>query len=97
LMPNPKTGTVTMDIKKAVDDVKAGKIDFKVDKTGIIHASVAKSSFDNQKILENAKELLTTVIKLKPSSSKGTYVRSIYMSSTMSYGIQVDPKSIVSA
>ena len=97
LMPNPKTGTVTMDIKKAVDDVKAGKIDFKVDKTGIIHAAVAKTSFDNQKILDNAKELLTMVMKLKPSASKGTYVKSIYMSSTMSYGIQVDPKSIVSA
>lgn len=97
LMPNPKTGTVTMDIKKAVDDVKAGKIDFKVDKTGIIHASVAKSSFDQQKIVDNAKELLTTIIKLKPAAAKGTYVRSIYMSSTMSPGIQVDPKSIVSA
>lgn len=96
LMPNPKTGTVTMDIKKAVDDVKAGKIDFKVDKTGIIHASVAKSSFDQQKIVDNAKELLTTIIKLKPAASKGTYVRSIYMSSTMSPGIQIDPKSIVS-
>lgn len=96
LMPNPKTGTVTMDIKKAVDDVKAGKIDFKVDKTGIIHASVAKSSFDQQKIVDNAKELLTTIIKLKPAASKGTYVRSIYMSSTMSPGVQIDPKSIVS-
>jgi len=96
LMPNPKTGTVTMDIKKAVDDVKAGKIDFKVDKTGIIHASVAKSSFDQQKIVDNAKELLTTIIKLKPAAAKGTYVRSIFMSSTMSPGIQVDPKSIVS-
>ena len=97
LMPNPKTGTVTMDIKKAVDDVKAGKIDFKVDKTGIIHASVAKSSFDDQKIIENARELLTTIIKLKPSAAKGTYVKSIFMSSTMSYGIQIDPKSISSA
>ena len=97
LMPNPKTGTVTMDIKKAVDDVKAGKIDFKVDKTGIIHASVAKSSFDQQKIVDNAKELLTTIIKLKPAAAKGTYVRSIFMSSTMSPGIQIDPKSIVSA
>lgn len=94
LMPNPKTGTVTMDIDKAVKDVKAGKIDFKVDKTGIIHASVAKTSFDNKKILENAKELIQTVIKLKPSSAKGTYVKSIFMSSTMSYGIQVDPKSV---
>ncbi len=97
LMPNPKTGTVTMDIKKAVDDVKAGKIDFKVDKTGIIHASVAKSSFDDQKIIENARELLTTIIKLKPTAAKGTYVKSIFMSSTMSYGIQIDPKSISSA
>lgn len=97
LMPNPKTGTVTMDIQKAVDDVKAGKIDFKVDKTGIIHASVAKSSFDQQKIVDNAKELLTTIIKLKPAAAKGTYVRSIFMSSTMSPGIQIDPKSIVSA
>jgi len=94
LMPNPKTGTVTMDIVKAINDVKAGKIDFKVDKTGIIHASVAKTSFDNKKILENAKELIQTVIKLKPSSAKGTYVKSIFMSSTMSYGIQVDPKSV---
>lgn len=97
LMPNPKTGTVTMDIKKAVDDVKAGKIDFKVDKTGIIHASVAKSSFDQQKIVDNARELLTTIIKLKPAAAKGTYVRSIFLSSTMSAGIQIDPKSIVSA
>jgi len=97
LMPNPKTGTVTMDIKKAVDDVKAGKIDFKVDKTGIIHASVAKYSFDDQKIIENAKELLSTIIKLKPSAAKGTYVKSIFMSSTMSYGIQIDPKSLASA
>lgn len=94
LMPNPKTGTVTMDIAKAINDVKAGKIDFKVDKTGIIHASVAKSSFDNKKIVDNAKELIQTVIKLKPSSAKGTYVKSIFVSSTMSYGIQVDPKSV---
>jgi large subunit ribosomal protein L1 len=94
LMPNPKTGTVTMDVVKAINDVKAGKIDFKVDKTGIIHASVAKQSFDNQKIVDNAKELISTVLKLKPSAAKGTYVKSIYMSSTMSYGIQVDPKSV---
>jgi len=94
LMPNPKTGTVTMDIAKAINDVKAGKIDFKVDKTGIIHASVAKTSFENKKIVDNAKELIQTVIKLKPSSAKGTYVKSIFMSSTMSYGIQVDPKSV---
>jgi large subunit ribosomal protein L1 len=94
LMPNPKTGTVTMDIGKAVKEVKAGKIDFKVDKFGIIHASVAKASFDKDKIVENAKELLLTVIKLKPSSAKGTYIKSIYLSSTMSPGIQVEPKSI---
>jgi len=94
LMPNPKTGTVTMDIGKAVKEVKAGKIDFKVDKFGIIHASVAKASFDKDKIIENAKELLLTVIKLKPSSAKGTYIKSIYLSSTMSPGIQVEPKSV---
>jgi large subunit ribosomal protein L1 len=94
LMPNPKTGTVTMDIEKAVNDVKAGKIDFKVDKTGIIHASVAKTSFDQSQILENAKELIQMVVKLKPAAAKGTYIKSIYMSSTMSYGILVDPKSV---
>ncbi len=94
LMPNPKTGTVTMDIAKAVNEVKAGKIDFKVDKTGIIHASVAKTSFDDKMILDNAKELIQTIIKLKPAAAKGTYVRSIYMSSTMSYGVQIDPKSV---
>ena len=94
LMHNPKTGTVTMDIGKAVKEVKTGKIDFKVDKFGIIHASVAKASFDKEKIVENAKELLQTVIKLKPSSSKGTYIKSIYLSSTMSPGIQVEPKSV---
>jgi large subunit ribosomal protein L1 len=94
LMPNPKTGTVTMEIGKAVKEVKAGKIDFRVDKFGIIHASVAKASFDKEKIVENAKELLQTVIKLKPSSAKGTYIKSIYLSSTMSPGIQVEPKSV---
>jgi len=94
LMPNPKTGTVTMDIGKAVKDVKAGKIDFKVDKFGIIHASVAKASFEKEKIVENAKELIQTVIKLKPASAKGTYVKSIYLSSTMSPSVQIDPKSI---
>lgn len=94
LMPNPKSGTVTMDIGKAVLEVKAGKIDFKVDKFGIIHASVAKVSFDNTKILENAKELVQTIIKLKPTAAKGTYVKSIYVSSTMSPGIQVEPKSV---
>jgi large subunit ribosomal protein L1 len=94
LMPNPKTGTVTMDIEKAVNDVKAGKIDFKVDKTGIIHASVAKVSFADSQILDNAKELIQMVVKLKPAAAKGTYIKSIYMSSTMSYGILVDPKSV---
>ena len=90
LMPNPKTGTVTMDIAKAVNDVKAGKIDFKVDKTGIIHASIGKTSFDADKIHGNSLELLQNIIKLKPSSSKGTYVKSISMSSTMSPGINID-------
>jgi large subunit ribosomal protein L1 len=94
LMPNPKTGTVTMEIGKAVKDVKAGKIDFKVDKYGIIHSSVAKVSFDKDKILDNTRELIQTVIKLKPASAKGTYIRSIYLSSTMSPGVQVEPKSV---
>ncbi|NNC82774.1 MAG: 50S ribosomal protein L1 [Flavobacteriales bacterium] len=94
LMPNPKTGTVTMDIGKAVQDVKAGKIDFRVDKYGIVHAAVGKVSFDAKKIEENARELLQTLIKLKPSASKGTYVKSIYMSSTMSPSIQIDPKTV---
>jgi len=94
LMPNPKTGTVTMDVAKAVKDVKGGKIDFKVDKTGIIHASVGKSSFDADKIEGNAHELLQTIIKLKPTTAKGTYIKSIYMSSTMSPGIEVDAKSV---
>ena len=94
LMPNPKTGTVTMDVAKAVKDVKGGKIDFKVDKTGIIHASVGKSSFDADKIEGNANELLQTIIKLKPTTAKGTYIKSIYMSSTMSPSIEVDEKSI---
>ncbi len=94
LMPNPKTGTVTMDVGKAVKEVKAGKIDFKVDKFGIIHASVAKVSFDPVKIVENARELINTIVKLKPASAKGTYVKSIYMSSTMSPSIQVEPKSV---
>jgi large subunit ribosomal protein L1 len=95
LMPNPKTGTVTMDVAKAVTEVKAGKIDFKVDKYGIIHSSVAKASFDPVKIEENANELLQTLIKMKPSSAKGTYIKSIYMSSTMSPSIQVDAKSLI--
>ncbi len=94
LMPNPKTGTVTMEIGKAVKDVKAGKIDFKVDKFGIIHSSVAKASFDRDKIVENAETLISTVVKLKPASAKGTYVKSIYLSGTMSPSIQIDPKSV---
>lgn len=92
LMPNPKTGTVTMDIKKAVADVKGGKIDFKVDKTGIIHASIGKASFEPEKICDNADELLKTIIKLKPSTTKGVYVKSIFMSSTMSPSISIDTK-----
>lgn len=94
LMPNPKTGTVTMEIGKAVQEVKAGKIDFKVDKYGIIHASIGKVSFDQEKIIENAKELISTIIKLKPSSAKGTYMKSVFISSTMSPGIRIDQKSI---
>ena len=94
LMPNPKTGTVTMEVAKAVKEVKAGKIDFRVDKFGIIHASVAKASFEKDKIVENARELLHSVVKLKPASAKGTYIKSIYLSSTMSPGVQVEPKSI---
>jgi large subunit ribosomal protein L1 len=94
LMPNPKSGTVTMDIGKAVTEVKAGKIDFKVDKTGIIHTSVGKVSFTNDKIVENALELMHTLSKLKPSSSKGTYFQSVTISSTMSPGIKIDVKSI---
>ena len=92
LMPNPKTGTVTMDVAKAVTEVKAGKIDFKVDKTGIVHAAIGKVSFSAYKIQDNAQELLSTLIKLKPTSSKGTYVKSIFMSSTMSPSIAVDSK-----
>jgi len=94
LMPNPKTGTVTMDVAKAVEEVKAGKIDFKVDKYGIIHSSVGKASFEGVKIKENANELIQTLIKMKPSSAKGTYIKSIYLSSTMSPSIQVDTKSV---
>lgn len=94
LMPNPKSGTVTMEIGKAVSEVKQGKIDFKVDKYGIIHASIGKVSFEPHKIVENAKEFISTIIKLKPSSAKGTYVRSIYLSSTMSAGIKIDPKGL---
>lgn len=92
LMPNPKTGTVTMDIAKAVTDIKAGKIDFKVDKTGIIHASVGKVSFTADKIMDNANELIKTIVKLKPSGAKGIYIKSISMSSTMSPGIAIESK-----
>jgi large subunit ribosomal protein L1 len=95
LMPNPKTGTVTMDVGKAVEEVKAGKIDFKVDKYGNIHTSVGKASFEGSKIKENAFELITQLIKLKPSASKGTYIKSIFISSTMSPSIQIDAKSVV--
>lgn len=94
LMPNPKTGTVTMEVGKAVQEVKAGKIDFKVDKYGIINAAVAKVSFTPEKIFDNAKELISTVIKLKPAAAKGTYVKSVYISSTMSPGVQIDIKSV---
>ena len=95
LMPNPKSGTVTMDVGKAIADVKKGKIDFKVEKNGIIHASVAKVSFDAVKISENAQELIQTIIKLKPTAAKGTYVKSVYMSSTMGVGVEIDANSIV--
>ena len=94
LMPNPKTGTVTMDIAKAVTEVKAGKIDFKVDKYGIIHTSVGKVSFTPEQIVENAKEVVNTIIKLKPSAAKCTYLLSVYLSTTMSPGLQIDPKSV---
>ena len=94
LMPNPKTGTVTMDIAKAVQEVKAGKIDFKVDKYGIVDAGIAKVSFTSEKIYDNAKEVIQQIIKLKPAAAKGTYIKSIFLSSTMSPGVQVDPKSI---
>ena len=94
LMPNPKTGTVTMDVDKAVTEVKAGKIDFKVDKTGIVHAAIGKASFSADKIASNAKELLETLNKMKPSSSKGVYMKSIFMSSTMSPSVQLDPKTV---
>lgn len=94
LMPNPKTGTVTMEVGKAVADVKAGKIDFKVDKYGIIHSGVGKLSFEVDKLEDNARELLTTIIKLKPTATKGTYVKSVFLSSTMSPGIHIDVKSI---
>ena len=94
LMPNPKSGTVTMDVAKAVREVKQGKIDFEVDKAGIVHASIGKVSFSPEKIYENAKEFIQTIIKLKPAAAKGTYLKSIFISSTMSKGIKVDPKSV---
>ena len=94
LMPNPKSGTVTMEIGKAVSEVKAGKIDFKVDKYGIIHTSIGKNRFTAEQLTDNAREMLATVIKLKPTSAKGTYIKSIYLSTTMSPGVQVDPKSV---
>jgi large subunit ribosomal protein L1 len=94
LMPNPKSGTVTMDVAAAVREVKQGKIDFKVDKYGIVHTSIGKVSFDEQKIVENAREFMATIMKLKPSTAKGTYVKSIYLSTTMSKGVKVDTKSI---
>jgi large subunit ribosomal protein L1 len=93
LMPNPKTGTVTMDVAKAVTEVKAGKIDFKVDKTGVVHAAIGKVSFDAEKIAENANELIQTLIKMKPVAAKGTYIKSSFMSSTMSSGLALDVKS----
>ena len=94
LMPNPKSGTVTMEVGKAVQDVKAGKIDFKVDKYGIIHASVGKVSFSKEKISENANEVLQTLVRLRPSATKGTYIKSVYMSSTMSPGVRIESKSL---
>jgi len=94
LMPNPKTGTVTMEVGKAVQEVKSGKIDFKVDKTGIVHAGIGKVSFDANKIAENASEIIQTLIKLKPTAAKGTYIKSIHLSSTMSPAIALDPKAV---
>ncbi|NHF61608.1 50S ribosomal protein L1 [Flavobacteriaceae bacterium TP-CH-4] len=94
LMPNPKTGTVTMDIGKAVSEVKAGKIDFKVDKTGIVHAAIGKVSFSPDKIAGNARELLDTLMKMKPAAAKGVYMKSVFMSSTMSPSVQLDPKTV---
>ena len=94
LMPNPKSGTVTMDVAKAVREVKQGKIDFKVDKAGIVHTSIGKVSFPVEKMVGNAKEFINTIIKLKPSAAKGTYIKSIYLSSTMSKGVKIDPKSV---
>jgi ribosomal protein L1, bacterial/chloroplast len=96
LMPNPKSGTVTNDIGQAIKEVKQGKIDFKVDKTGIVHTSVGKVSFEVEKLFDNAKEFISTLLKLKPAAAKGTYIKSIYLSSTMSPGIKIDPKSVES-
>ncbi len=97
LMPNPKSGTVTQDVAKAVEEVKKGKIDFKVDKNGIVHSSIGKVSFTDGQMSENAKEFIATLIKLKPATAKGTYIKSIYLSSTMGPGIKVDPKNVVEA
>ena len=94
LMPNPKSGTVTMDVAKAVREVKQGKIDFKVDKTGIVHASIGKVSFSPEAMADNAREFINTLIKLKPATAKGTYIKSIYLSSTMGPGVKVEPKSV---
>lgn len=94
LMPNPKSGTVTLDVAKAITEVKQGKIDFKVDKAGIVHTSIGKISFTPEQIAQNAKEFINTIIKLKPSAAKGTYIKSIFLSSTMSQGLKIDPKSI---
>lgn len=94
LMPNPKSGTVTMEVGKAVAEVKQGKIDFKVDKYGIVHTSIGKVSFDEQKIVDNAREFMATIMKLKPTTAKGTYVKSVYLSSTMSLGIKIDTRTI---
>ncbi len=94
LMPNPKSGTVTMDVAKAVEEVKKGKIDFKVDKNGIVHSSIGKMSFTAEQMKDNAKEFINTLIKLKPAAAKGTYIKSIYLSSTMSPGIKVDTKGL---
>ena len=94
LMPNPKSGTVTLEVGKAVKEVKMGKIDFKVDKFGIIHSSIGKVSFSADQIIENAKEFMTMIIKLKPTAAKGTYLKSVYISSTMSPGLKVDTKSV---
>ena len=94
LMPNPKTGTVTMDVAKAVQEVKAGKIDFKVDKTGIVHAGIGRISFGSEQIVDNAHEIIQTLIKLKPTAAKGTYIKSIYLTSTMSPAIALDPKAV---